>query len=54
MKNQISKESIIAMDELTKNKKVTPVQVISFWRKYGILIPTRKVVEQLKKQYGIV
>jgi hypothetical protein len=50
----ISKESIIAMDELTKNKKVTPIQVLSFWKKYGILIPTRDVIEKLKKRHGIV
>lgn len=49
-KNLINRESTDALWEVLKQKTVTPLDVISFWRKYGILIPTKKKMEKLMKE----
>ena len=50
----VTKESVEKLSELCKKDKVTPMDVLRFWREYGYLFPTIEVVQELKDEFGII
>jgi hypothetical protein len=51
--NSINKTSVIALSKTSKQEKITPLDVIRFYHKYGILIPNKQEVERLEKMFGL-
>lgn len=51
--NSINKTSVTALSKISKQKKITVLDVLNFYSKYGILIPNKREVEKLEKMFGL-